>query len=91
MNGWELIVGSSVDVQFGPIILFGAGGVLVEVIQDRALGLPPLNRTLARRLIERGVRVVQVYSGGAIGNGIVEPGIVSCTLGTSIPVSSATL
>lgn len=53
MKGYELIVGSSVDVQFGPIILFGAGGVLVEVFQDRALGLPPLNRTLARRLIER--------------------------------------
>lgn len=53
LKGYELIVGSSVDVQFGPIILFGAGGVLVEVFQDRALGLPPLNRTLARLLIER--------------------------------------
>jgi acetyltransferase len=52
-KGYELIVGSSVDPQFGPIILFGAGGVLVEVFQDRALGLPPLTRTLARRLIER--------------------------------------
>ena len=52
-KGYELIVGSSVDAQFGPVILFGAGGVLVEVFQDRALGLPPLNRTLARRLIER--------------------------------------
>lgn len=53
VKGYELIVGSSIDVQFGPIILFGAGGVLVEVFQDRALGLPPLNRTLARRLMER--------------------------------------
>jgi acetyltransferase len=52
-KGYELIVGSSVDRQFGPVILFGAGGVLVEVFQDRALALPPLNRTLARRLIER--------------------------------------
>ena len=52
-KGYELILGSSVDAQFGPTILFGAGGVLVEVFQDRALGLPPLNRTLARRLIER--------------------------------------
>jgi acetyltransferase len=52
-KGYELIVGSSVDPQFGPIILFGTGGVLVEVFQDRALGLPPLNRTLARRLMER--------------------------------------
>ena len=52
-KGYELIVGSSVDAQFGPVILFGAGGVLVEVFQDRALGLPPLTRTLARRLMER--------------------------------------
>jgi acetyltransferase len=52
-RGLELIVGSSVDRQFGPVILFGAGGVLVEVLQDRALALPPLNRTLARRLMER--------------------------------------
>jgi acetyltransferase len=52
-KGYELIVGSSVDPQFGPIILFGTGGVLVEVFQDRALGLPPLNRALARRLMER--------------------------------------
>jgi acetyltransferase len=56
-KGYELIVGSSVDAQFGPTILFGAGGVLVEVFQDRALSLPPLNRTLARRLIER----TQIY------------------------------
>jgi acetyltransferase len=53
LKGYELIIGSSVDAQFGPTILFGAGGVLVEVFKDRALGLPPLNRTLARRLIER--------------------------------------
>jgi acetyltransferase len=57
-RGFELIVGSSVDRQFGPVILFGAGGVLVEVMQDRALALPPLNRTLARRLMER----TQVYA-----------------------------
>jgi acetyltransferase len=52
-KGHELIVGSSVDAQFGPVILFGAGGVMVEVFKDSALALPPLNRTLARRLIER--------------------------------------
>ena len=52
-KGIELIIGSSTDRQFGPVVLFGAGGVLVEVMQDRSLGLPPLNRTLARRLMER--------------------------------------
>lgn len=51
-EGYELIVGSSVDSQFGPVLLFGAGGQLVEVFQDRALALPPLNTTLARRMME---------------------------------------
>jgi acetyltransferase len=52
-RGYELILGSSLDPQFGPVILFGSGGELVEVVKDRALALPPLNTTLARRLMER--------------------------------------
>ena len=52
-GGLELILGSSVDPQFGPVILFGAGGRLVEAIQDRAIGLPPLTTTLARRMMQR--------------------------------------
>jgi acetyltransferase len=52
-TGYELIVGSSIDPQFGPVLLFGMGGQLVELFRDRALGLPPLNTTLARRMIER--------------------------------------
>ena len=52
-DGYELIIGSSLDPQFGPVLLFGAGGPLVEVFRDRALGLPPLNTTLARRMMER--------------------------------------
>jgi acetyltransferase len=52
-DGYELIFGSSIDPQFGPVLLFGTGGYFVEVFKDRALGLPPLNRTLARRLMER--------------------------------------
>ncbi len=53
LDGYELIIGSSLDPQFGPVILFGLGGQLVEVFKDRALGLPPLNTTLARRMMER--------------------------------------
>ena len=53
LDGYELIVGSSVDPQFGPVLLFGTGGQLVEVFKDRALGLPPLNSTLARRMMEQ--------------------------------------
>lgn len=52
-SGYELIVGSSVDPQFGPVILFGTGGQLVEVFKDSAIALPPLNTTLARRLMEQ--------------------------------------
>jgi acetyltransferase len=52
-DGYELIIGSSPDAQFGPVLLFGTGGTLVEVFKDRALGLPPLNTTLARRMMER--------------------------------------
>ena len=53
LEGYELIIGSSVDPQFGPVLLFGSGGQLVEVFKDRALSLPPLNTTLARRMIEQ--------------------------------------
>ncbi len=53
LDGYELIVGSTLDSQFGPVMLFGTGGQLVEVFRDRALALPPLNSTLARRLMEQ--------------------------------------
>jgi acetyltransferase len=52
-QGYELILGSTIDAQFGPVILFGSGGQLVEVYRDRALALPPLNTTLAERLVEQ--------------------------------------
>ena len=52
-DGYELILGSSVDTQFGPVVLFGSGGQLVEVYRDRALALPPLNTTLAQRMMEQ--------------------------------------
>jgi acetyltransferase len=52
-EGYELILGSSVDPQFGPVVLFGSGGQLVEVYRDRALALPPLNTTLAQRMMEQ--------------------------------------
>jgi acetyltransferase len=56
-SSYELIVGSSLDPQFGPVLLFGSGGQLVEVFQDRAIALPPLNTTLARRMMEQ----TQIY------------------------------
>ena len=53
IEGYELILGSSMDPQFGPVILFGSGGQLVEVYRDHAVALPPLNSTLAQRLMEQ--------------------------------------
>ena len=53
LEGYEIIIGSSLDPQFGPVLLFGTGGQLVEVFKDRALALPPLNTTLARRMMEQ--------------------------------------
>ncbi|MBC7782468.1 MAG: bifunctional acetate--CoA ligase family protein/GNAT family N-acetyltransferase [Burkholderiales bacterium] len=52
-DAYELILGSSIDPQFGPVLLFGMGGQLVEVFKDRSLGLPPLNATLAKRMMEQ--------------------------------------
>jgi len=61
-DGYELILGSSIDSQFGPVLLFGTGGQLVEVFRDRALSLPPLNTTLARRMMEQ-TRVFEALQG----------------------------
>ena len=58
----ELIIGASIDRVFGPIILFGQGGVAVEVTKDSATALPPLNAPLARALIGR-TRVARLLKG----------------------------
>jgi len=58
----EVIVGAAVDAVFGPVILFGQGGVAVEVVADRAVALPPLNMTLAAELVSR-TRVARLLNG----------------------------
>jgi acetyltransferase len=55
---YEILLGAKRDENFGPAILFGMGGILTEILKDQAIGLPPLNRSLARRLMES----TQVYS-----------------------------
>ena len=52
-RGREICIGLVTDEAFGPVITFGAGGTMVELINDRAMELPPLNQFLARRLIDR--------------------------------------
>lgn len=49
---YELIIGSKKDPIFGPVIVFGMGGVAVEVFKDLNVGLPPMNMALAQRIIE---------------------------------------
>lgn len=61
-EGYELIFGSTLDPQFGPVILFGSGGQLVEVFDDTALALPPLNEALARQTIAK-TRVAKAFAG----------------------------
>ena len=58
----ELIVGITVDPTFGPVILFGRGGIGVEVLPDKAIGFPPLNSVLAAELISR-TRVRRLLEG----------------------------
>ncbi|MDZ7839304.1 MAG: bifunctional acetate--CoA ligase family protein/GNAT family N-acetyltransferase [Gammaproteobacteria bacterium] len=52
-GAYELIIGLVEDAQFGPVILFGHGGTAVEVVKDKAVGLPPLNMRLAREIMSR--------------------------------------
>jgi len=61
-NTWELIAGAFNDRQFGPTILFGHGGTAVEVLDDKALGLPPLNMKLARQQMAR-TRIFKLLQG----------------------------
>ena len=78
----ELIIGSSIDPQFGPVILFGQGGTAVEVMADRAVALPPLNAALARALIER-TRVARLLHGWRD----VPPADIDAVVGTLLAVS----
>lgn len=61
-HGHELIVGAATDPVFGPVLVFGQGGVAVEVTDDHAVALPPLNLVLARDLVDR-TRVARLLAG----------------------------
>lgn len=61
-EAYELIVGVTLDAQFGPVILFGQGGKAVEVLRDKALALPPLNMHLAREVMSH-TRIYRLLEG----------------------------
>jgi len=52
-DGYELLIGSKKDPLFGSVIIFGTGGIGVEIFRDVSIGFPPLNQTLARRMMEQ--------------------------------------
>ncbi|MFX1539652.1 MAG: GNAT family N-acetyltransferase, partial [Promethearchaeota archaeon] len=62
-SGTEVILGAKRDPLFGPVILFGMGGIGVEFFKDVTIGLPPLNQTLARRIMEE-TRVYEILRKG---------------------------
>lgn len=61
-KGHEVILGSIVDPQFGPVLLFGSGGKYVEVYKDKALALPPLNSYLAKEVMMQ-TKIYQILQG----------------------------
>ncbi len=61
-GAYELVIGATEDRQFGPVILFGQGGTAVEIINDKALALPPLNMRLAHELISQ-TRIYRLLKG----------------------------
>ena len=61
-GGLELIVGTKMDDQFGPVIMFGIGGTLVEILKDVVFRVLPISERTARRMIER-IRSVDLLNG----------------------------
>jgi acetyltransferase len=61
-GSYELLVGATVDAVFGPIIVFGQGGIAVELLKDHAMALPPLNMKLAKELIHA-TRIASLLKG----------------------------
>lgn len=64
-QGIEVIIGGTIDKQFGPVVMFGTGGIFVELFKDVAFGLAPLDREQALRLIKqvKGYRLLEGYRG----------------------------
>ena len=90
--GVELALGVVNDVQLGPLVLVAAGGVLVEVLHDRALAVPPLDAARASALVD-GLRVRALLAGvrgqpaadlGSVTDAIVALSVLACELGDAV-------
>jgi len=90
--GIEMALGVIADPTFGPLVLVGAGGVLVEVLHDRALALPPVDATGAHRIIDRlavrpilhGVRGAEPADVDALAEAIARLSVLAADLGDLI-------
>ncbi|MGQ9566118.1 MAG: bifunctional acetate--CoA ligase family protein/GNAT family N-acetyltransferase [Candidatus Bathyarchaeales archaeon] len=67
-HGYELLIGAKKDLQFGSVIIFGAGGIATELWKDIAIGFPPLNQVLARRLMEKTAIYKHLMARGHLSN-----------------------
>lgn len=61
-EGYELFIGVKTDAIFGPVVVFGHGGTAVELLGDRAIGLPPLNMRLAEQMV-KSTRIYRLLKG----------------------------
>eukprot|EP00033_Pygsuia_biforma_P000509 GCRY01000598.1.p1 GENE.GCRY01000598.1~~GCRY01000598.1.p1 ORF type:complete len:910 (-),score=316.40 GCRY01000598.1:43-2772(-) len=77
-DGFEVIAGSTTDSQFGPVLVFGVGGTLVEVFKDSAIAIPPLNDHLAKTLINK--TKISTALKGVRGKGACDIDALSSTL-----------
>ena len=91
-EGIEMILGIKRDPLFGPVVLCGFGGILVEVLKDVSVGIPPLSKDQANDLIQRlrgfsilgGVRGKPAADIGALGDAIVNVSRLAVSLGDQL-------
>ncbi len=88
-KGVELALGTVLDAQFGPLVMVAAGGVWVEILEDRAFALPPLDRVRAERLLAglavgkllAGVRGAEPADVGAVVDALVRLSVLALDMG----------
>jgi acyl-CoA synthetase (NDP forming) len=80
--GTEVIIGTSKDPQFGPVIMFGLGGIFVEVLKDVSFRVIPVGRKDAQEMIQeiKGFPLLQGYRGK-------EPANISALIGMILKIS----
>ncbi len=70
VDGVEVVVGMKRSREFGPVLIFGLGGILVEILRDVSFGIAPLSRSIAMRMIKeiKGYNLLKGFRGGHVVN-----------------------